>query len=483
MPNDLLCPVSATIADALRCIDRNARGIVCLHDDGDRVVAIMTDGDIRRTLLRGFGLDSPVREHANRDFFWMPHGLAHKAYIAKLNDKRQYILVLDEQRRLVSLVSFKDEAMLPVSSINLAGNELHYVLHCIRDNWISSQGRFVQEFEKNFAAYHAMPYALTTTNGTAALHLALAGLGIGPGDEVIVPASTFGATANAVIHAGGIPVFVDIEEDTWCMDPLLLEQAITPATKAIIPVHLYGNPANMEEIAKVAGKHGLFIVEDCAESLGASFPDGTLTGTKSDVSCFSFFSNKVITTGEGGMALARDADLHRKMQQLRDHGVSLARKYWHDYPGFNYRMTNIQAAIGLAQMERIGDFLDMRERIFARYKEHLKDLPGLQMQTIKPGYSAINWLFTVAVTPEFPHSRDALMEILKKRGIDSRPFFPALFHQPAYAPYRRKDEFPVALRMEKEGISLPTSNFLSMANVDKVCEIIVETGYRKKRDI
>jgi len=479
MLNDLLCPISSTIADALRSIGRNAQGIVCFHDDDNHVVAIMTDGDIRRALLRGATLSSQVREYVNFNFFWMPHGLSHEAYIAEIKE-RQHVIVLDEQHRLVSILSFKEEAVLPVASINLVGNELNYVTKCIKDNWISSQGKFVKEFEEKFMAYHDMPYALTTSNGTTALHLALVGLGIGHGDEVIVPVSTFGATANVVVHAGGIPVFVDIEEDTWCMNPTLIEESITIATKAIIPVHLYGNPANMDAIIRIAKKYNLFIIEDCAESLGALFEDGTKTGTKSNVSCFSFFSNKVITTGEGGMVLTRDADLHRKMQQLRDHGMSLERKYWHDYPGFNYRLTNIQAAIGLAQMERISDFLDIRKRIAARYKESLESIPGLQMQVVKPGYSAINWLFTLAVTSEFFCDRDALIDILKKQGVDSRPFFPALFHQPAYAQYKSKSEFPVALRMEREGISLPTSNYLSMADIDKVCEIVAMVSRDKK---
>lgn len=481
MLDDLLCPVSATIADALRRIDRNARGISCLHDDDRRIVAIMTDGDIRRALLHGAALDTPARGYANSDFFWMPHGLAHETYTSELNGKRQHVLILDEQRRLTALISFKSEAVLPVASINLVGNELNYVTQCIQTNWISSQGKFVSEFEKVFASYHDMPYASTTSNGTTALHLALVALGIGPGDEVLVPASTFGATANAVIHAGGVPVFVDIEADTWCMNPALLEQAITPATKAVIPVHLYGNPADMDAIARIAKKYSLFIVEDCAESLGALLSDGTPTGTKSNVSCFSFFSNKVITTGEGGMVLTRDKDLHRKMRQLRDHGTSLERKYWHDYPGFNYRMTNIQAAIGLAQMERLKEFLHIRERIAVSYKKRLEALPGLQMQTVKPGCTAINWLFTVVVTPDFTCNRDALMEILIKQKIDVRPFFPALFHQPAYASYRRKNEFPVALRMEREGCSLPTSNFLSTADIDRVCDAIVAIGRNEKR--
>lgn len=472
MHRDLLCPVSAVFATALQQIDRNALGIVCIVDDAESVVGVLTDGDIRRALLKGCSLDSPIRKHVNCNFSWMPAGLPREAYLSPVAQKAfRQVIVLDNNKRLSEIVTYKDTTMLPVASINLAGNELRYVAECIQTNWISSQGKFVKEFEESFALYHDMPYSLCCTSGTAALHLALLGLGIGKGDEVIVPVSTFGATANTVIHVGAVPVFVDITPDTWCIDPALIEQAITPRTKAIIPVHLYGHPADMRSILDIAARHRLKIIEDCAESLGARIGD-QLTGTMSDVSCFSFFSNKVITTGEGGMVLTRDAAVYRRMQQYRDHGTSLSRRYWHDMAGFNYRMTNIQAAIGLAQLERIESFLSARQRIAARYHEALQDNPELQLPVSLPGYANIYWLYTIALTEHAPITRDALIAKLKERNIDSRPFFPALFHQPAYAAYDRGIAFPVGQCLEEHALSLPTSNYLSLSDIDMVCNVL-----------
>ncbi len=471
---NLTCHISKTLGDALRCIDRGARGIACLVNDDREVVAILTDGDIRRALLSGAFLDTPVERYANYDFFWLPSGLSDEEYVEPLLANRfLQVVVLDERKRLVAVLARKDlhAETLPVASINLAGNELKYVEECIRSNWISSQGKFVKEFERVFAEYHDIPFALTTTNGTAALHLALLGIGLEPGDEVIVPVSTFGATANAVIHAGGVPVFVDIHPDTWCIDPALIEQAITPKTKAIIPVHLYGHPADMPAISSIAARFGLKVIEDCAESLGATI-NGKLTGTMSDVACFSFFSNKVITTGEGGMVLTRDPAVQQRMRQYRDHGTSLTRKYWHDFAGYNYRMTNIQAAIGLAQMERIEDFLGMRAKLASEYDRLLRDIPALWLPGRTDNTTNIFWLYTVVVNEDSPISRDSLIKALSGVGVDSRPFFPALYHQPAYRAYLRGWVYPVGLRMEQDGLSLPTSNYMGLDDVGRVCNTL-----------
>jgi perosamine synthetase len=475
--NGLLCPLSADFSEALRHIDIAARGLVCLVNDEREVVGILTDGDVRRALLGGCSLSTPVKDYVNREFFWMPAGLSKREYFEELLERKHcfsQLLVLDEKRRFVDIVTLRDpDADLPVAAINLAGNELKYITQCIQSNWISSQGAFVKDFEKTFADYHEMPFALATSSGTAALHLALLGIGIERGDEVIVPVSTFGATANAVIHAGGVPVFVDIEPDTWCIDPGLVKKAITPKTKAIIPVHLYGHPANMPEIMAIASEHGLKVIEDCAESLGARI-NGKLTGTMGDVACFSFFSNKVITTGEGGMVLARDPLIHARMRQYRDHGMSPIRKYWHEFAGYNYRLTNIQAAIGLAQMERIDTFLGIRANLAKRYEENLSGLQGIELPRTSPGCVNIFWLYTILVTEECAFRRDEIMSLLKEKGIDSRPFFPALFHQPAYKDFPRTTFFPVGLRMERSGLSLPTSNYLSLLDIDKVCRTIRE---------
>ena len=468
----LTCHQSTTIKETLHKIDQNARGMICFINEESRVIGMMTDGDIRRALLKGATLNTPVADFINRNFFWMPSGLAEEDYRRSIAEKGyNHVVVLDDEKRLARVISRKDVACLGIASISLAGNELKYVAECIRTNWISSQGEFVRRFEQIFAQYHGVPHAASCSNGTTAIHLALLGIGIEPGDEVIVPTSTFGATANAVMHAGGIPVFVDVEPDTWCISPSLVEQAITDKTKAIIPVHLYGHPADMPAIMDIAHKHGLKVIEDCAEALGAKI-NGRLVGTFGDVGCFSFFANKVITTGEGGMVISNDEAVNIRMMQYRDHGTSLQRKYWHEVPGYNYRMTNIQAAIGVGQMERLESFLNLRRNIAASYTRLLAGVDWLQLPICREGYENIYWLYTVCLKENALFSRDVLMAKLKEQHFDSRPFFPALHHQPAYSVVTRKGDFPVALMLEQNGLSLPTSNFISLLEVERICSAI-----------
>ncbi|MCB2141095.1 DegT/DnrJ/EryC1/StrS family aminotransferase [bacterium] len=359
---------------------------------------------------------------------------------------------------------------LPVMEPSLGGNELKYVSECITSNWISSQGSYVKTFEKEFAEFIGIDYALTTTSGTTALHLALTALGVGPGDEVIVPDLTFAASANVVIHAGAIPVFVDVSPEHWTMDPAIIESAVTAKTKAIMPVHLYGHPCDMDPIMEISRKYNLYVVEDCAEALGARY-NGQAMGTLGDVGCFSFFSNKVITTGEGGMVVTRDPDLHKRMLVFRDHGMSKTKRYWHEVAGFNYRMTNLQAAVGLAQLEQIGAFLDKRREISVNYNAQLEGIPGLTLPPEKPWAKNIYWLYSILVDEvESGISRDELIQGLACEGIETRPFFFPLHHQP---PYRSTSAvFPIAEKLAAHGISLPSSNNLSPDEINRVCENI-----------
>src|SRR5690606_25461417 len=290
---------------------------------------------------------------------------------------------------------------------------------------------------------------------------------------VIVPNTTFGASANVVIHAGAKPVFVDIEPVTWTLDTQKLEAAITPNTKAIMPVHLYGHPCDMDPIMAIARKHGLKVVEDCAEALGAEYK-GRKVGLIGDVGCYSFFANKVITTGEGGMVLCRDQALMERMSLLRDHGMSKQRRYWHLEAGFNYRMTNLQAALGLAQMERIETFLAQRESVVARYNERLSGLDGIRTPRTASWARNIHWLYSIEVDAEVAgFDRDYLAEALRRAGIETRPVFPPLHVQPAYGS-AVPGLFPVSERFALEGMSLPTSNGLSMESADLICDAIDE---------
>lgn len=259
---------------------------------------------------------------------------------------------------------------IPVAEPSITQKEINYVLAAVKSGWVSSLGTYITKFEQRFADYLGVKYVLTTSNGTAALHLALVSLGIKEGDEVIIPDLTFIATANAVAYTGAKLAVVDVEEETWCIDPESIKKTITERTKMIIPVHLYGHPANMDEIKKIVEKHGLYIVEDAAEAHGAEYKDRKV-GSMGDVGCFSFYGNKIITTGEGGMITTNNGKVYEKAKLLRNHAMDKNKKYWHIEIGYNYRMTNIQAALGLAQFERIDKLIEKKRQIFNWYKEFL----------------------------------------------------------------------------------------------------------------
>ena len=361
-------------------------------------------------------------------------------------------------------------SILRVSEPSLAGNELKYITECITTNWISSQGKYVTEFENSMREFVGSQYALASASGTTALHLALAALGLNSGDEVIVPDLTFAATANVVVHCGAKPVFVDVTADTWTLDPGLIEAKITDRTRAIIPVHLYGHPCDMEPIVKIAERHNLFVIEDVAEALGAEYR-GVPVGTIGDVGCFSFFANKVITTGEGGMLVTKDEVLYEKMALLADHGMSKEKRYWHPVVGFNYRMTNLQAALGVAQMERIEHFLEVRREIAATYKDGLNSLQGISLVEPALWATPVNWLYSILIDASVTGiDRDRLAEELAVEGIETRPLFLPLHSQPPYA--QDTGEYPVTEELSNAGLSLPTSNGMSVEDAARVSSII-----------
>lgn len=362
--------------------------------------------------------------------------------------------------------------MIPVAEPDLKGNELKYVTDCVTSEWISSLGKYVGAFEERMAALCRRRYAVSTSNGTTALHLALAVLGIGPGDEVIVPALTFVATANAVVYTGATPVFADSEAAYWQMDPQRLEALITSRTKAIMPVDLYGHPVDMDAIEQVARRHNLWIIEDAAEAHGALYK-GRPCGSFGHMSCFSYYGNKVVTTGEGGMLLMDDEAWHERACFLRDHAMSKTERYYHPEIGFNYRLTNIQAALGLAQLERIDEFIRRKRANAARYAERLKDVPGITMAPQAEWAQSVYWMYSILVEPDYPLGRDALMSALRGRGVDSRPFFRALHTLPCH---HRTEALPVAEDLAARGINLPSSTKLTEDQIDYVCKQIAELG-------
>jgi len=466
-----LLGTSATLRDVLTVLNKGVFGVVFIVDDDGVMQGLFTDGDVRRALLAGQSLSHPAERAMNRNFVAGSTELSRRDNIRLLTETVRHLPILDKQGRPVDMISWAQIWRLPVMEPSLGGNELKYVSDCVVSNWISSQGEYVRRFEQVFRQYVPVDFALSTTNGTAALHLALAGLGIGPGDEVIVPDLTFGACANAVIHCGAKPAFVDVDLNTWTADPSAIEVKITERTRAIMPVHLYGHPCDMGPVRDIAARHNLFIIEDCAEALGAEH-EGRKVGSMGDAGCFSFFANKVITTGEGGMVTTNDRRLYEKMLSLRDHGMSKENRYWHLYPGFNYRMTNLQAAIGLAQMERIEDFLEYRLRVVNRYNQHLRDVKGIILPPSAEWAKNVCWLYSIVVNEqETGVERDTIAAGLAERGIETRPFFYPLHVQP---PYRSSetDLYPVTEWLALRGLSLPTANDIPLEEVDRVCNTI-----------
>ena len=368
---------------------------------------------------------------------------------------------------------------IPVGAPVLAGREKEYVLDCLDSNWISSKGTYLTRFEQEFAAFCGTRYALACCNGTTALHLALMGFGLGPGDEVIVPSLTYIATANAVTYCGARPVFVDSEPRTGNLDPALIEGLITPRTKGIVVVHLYGHPADMDPILAVAKKHGLFVVEDAAEAHGALYR-GRKAGSLADAAIFSFYGNKILTCGEGGMVTTDREDLALKMEHIKGQGMDLDRCYWFSIVGYNYRMTNVAAAIGLAQLEKADWHLKRHREIAQWYRAGLKDCPSIQWQEEEPWASHAHWMVTVYFRGMNACDRDGVRQELAEAGIETRPVFYPLHILPPYRDGHGSRPLPVCEKLAESGINLPTSAILGEDDVAYVCENLKRVLAQKK---
>ncbi len=357
---------------------------------------------------------------------------------------------------------------IPVAEPDIGKEELENIIEAVKSGWISSKGKFILELEKKFSKYIGTKFGVSTSNGTTALHLALEALGIKAGDEVILPTLTFIACASMIKYVGAKPVFVDSHPDYWCIDPKKIEEKITDKTKAIMPVHLYGHPCDMDAISKIAKKNNLYIIEDCAEAHGAEFK-GRKVGSFGTISCFSFYGNKIITTGEGGMCLTDDQVLAENMRVLRDHGMSTQKRYWHEVIGFNYRMTNLQAAIGVAQLDKINKFIEQKRKNAKIYNEFLKDIEGVVLPPEMPWAKNVYWMYSILVEDIFGMGRNDLLEKLAKSGIDNRPFFYPIHSMP---PYKENSHYPVAEDLSAKGLNLPSSVKLSEIDLRKIANVL-----------
>jgi perosamine synthetase len=337
----------------------------------------------------------------------------------------------------------------PVYQPSLRGNEKKYVDDCLDSTWISSKGKYIKLFEESFSKFTDIKYSVAVSNGTVALHLALLALGIGEEDEVIVPTFTYVASVNAIKYVNAKPVFVDSDLQTWQIDPSKIREKITKKTKAIMAVHIYGHPCDMSHIKKIAEEFKLYIIEDCAEAIG-SYYEKKHAGSFSDIATFSFFGNKTITTGEGGMVCTNNKHLEDLVIRLKGQGLAQGKEYFHDIVGYNYRMTNICAAIGFAQLERIADILNEKDRIIAEYKKALRNVPVVVHQevgNVKHSY----WMFTVLAASE--KEKNELRAYLAENGIETRPAFHPVHTMPMYID---GNTYPVAEDLGKRGINLPS---------------------------
>lgn len=366
--------------------------------------------------------------------------------------------------------------MIPVCEPFLNGNELKYVTDAVSTGWISSAGKYVSEFEKQFAVYSDCKYGIAVCNGTVSLHLAMAALGIGAGDEVIIPTFTMIASAFAVCYTGAKPVFVDADKDTWNIDVTKIEEKITPRTKVIMPVHIFGQMCEMDKIVAIAKKHNLFIVEDAAEAHGATYNDKK-AGSYSDLGSFSFFANKNITTGEGGMLVTNSEELYNRARYFKNVCFPLDgnRNYMHQDIGFNYRMSNVIAAIGLAQTEKADEYKAMRIRNNQLYRKYLADVPGIIFQKNLPQAENVCWMNSIVIDPAvYGHTKDELIAHLKENGIDTRLLFNGMHRQPSLKDFGCdcSGSYPVSDWLTENGFYLPSASSLKEDTIKMICEII-----------
>jgi len=412
------CKYNSNFRELITAIDHEPAGTAFITDENEKLCGIVTDGDFRRMLLKGKSMDDHLSKSDFGDFVVAKKGESMEALLKKTSKKIRIIPIVDDEGFLVDYFVYRHQTRFtPIAEPTLDNTEYRYLMDAFTSTWISSRGKYIDQFEENFSNFIGCKYGVAVSNGTVAIHLALEALGVGEGDEVIIPDLTFAATINAVLLAKATPVLVDVDLESWTISPDEIEKAINPNTKAIIPVHVYGQACDMEGIMDIAKKHDLKVIEDCAEAHGAEFK-GKRVGSFGDIATFSFFANKIITTGEGGMCMTNSAELDDRMRQMRDHGMSREKKYWHEMIGFNYRMTNLQAAIGCAQLEKIDQLLERNDNFEKQYKEALDELGLIQWQKEIEGRRKVVWL--VACLSDH---KEAISNALRENSIDVRPFF------------------------------------------------------------
>jgi perosamine synthetase len=363
--------------------------------------------------------------------------------------------------------------MIPVNEPRLGARELEYVNECLQTGWISSEGRFIEAFEQKWAEYCGMKYGIAVCNGTVALQLAVACLDLQPGEEVILPSFTIISCAQAVIYNGGVPVLVDCDPRTWCMDVGQVEAKITSRTRAIMPVHIYGHPVDMGPLQEIARRHALVIIEDAAEAHGAEYK-GVRCGSLGELSCFSFYANKIVTTGEGGMVLTNNGTVASRLRSLRNLCFQKERRFYHEALGFNFRMTNIQAALGVAQVEAIESAIGQKRWMGQEYTSRLEQFKELQLPVEEAWAKNVYWMYGLVLSEQTGMSAVDFAKRLAQAGVATRPFFLGMHEQPVLQALGlfADEHYPVAERLARQGLYLPSGLTLTQAQLEEVCRAV-----------
>jgi len=480
--DNLFVELPIDFKEALKTIEINGLGIVFFIDSNKKLIGSFSDGDSRRVILKKTSLPKMIEK--NSDFYnKKPHYLPFDCQISEIwalfHHNIKCVPLVDNNMNVVDFSTSSRVRKFSILQPVIGDEEINNLLECANTGWISSQGRFIKKFEDDFSSYLNGGHAVAVSSGTAALQLGMLALGIGANDEVIVPNFTFGASINAIIHVGAIPVLVDVDPETWTLSLKAIEAAINKNTKAIMPVHLYGQSAHIDEITKIAKNNNLHIVEDCAEALGGTYKK-RLIGRDGDATCFSFFANKLITTGEGGMVVFKHKKTADKAKIMRDHGMSPQKKYWHEFAGVNFRMTNMQASIGVARLKKINNFLLKRKIVFQRYDKNFKSNSQLLLLPKNSWSENSYWLYTLVVSEFTEKKRDKLLKALSDRGIDARPGFYPLHKMPPYKKYSNGSDYPISSFLGTSIINLPSSPGLTSDEIDHIAQIVINELERFK---
>ena len=460
---DITITLPDKLENIIKRIDKSGLGIIFIVDRIGRLKASITDGDIRRFYLKKKKLPSVIKS-SSQILNKKPFSLSISSNIQTIlkylepniiKDRTfKCIPLIDKKRVIIDVATKENPRDYPVAQPEIGSKELQNVIKAVRSGWISSRGAYIQTFEKKFSKFLKGGFSVSTTSGTTALQLAITSLGISNNDEVIVPSFTFAGSINSIINSGAKPVIVDVEPETWTIDLNEIKKAYTNKTKAIMIVHIYGQPCKIDEIKRFCKSKKILLIEDCAEAVGAKYKN-RLVGLDGDCSCFSFFANKTLTTGEGGMAVFKSQKVAEYAKILRNHGMSISKNYWHNFAGFNYRMTNIQAAIGVAQLERINSLLIKRKKIFDNYNRLLKKAKNVKLLPINDWSENSYWLYTVILDNN--STRDYVIKSLKNSGIDVRPSFYPLHLMPPYKKFS-KSKCKISEQIGLCGMSLPSSS-------------------------